>query len=74
MLALKEQEYIQAAKAIGGTHFKIIMKHILPNVASSILVLATMCIAEFILLEASLTFFRARRGAYSTFVGRNVSG
>ncbi|MDM5350534.1 ABC transporter permease [Lysinibacillus sphaericus] len=56
ILALKEQEYIQAAKAIGGTHFKIIMKHILPNVASSILVLATMCIAEFILLEASLTF------------------
>lgn len=56
ILALKEQEYIQAAKAIGGTHFKIIVKHILPNVASSILVLATMCIAEFILLEASLTF------------------
>lgn len=56
ILALKEQEYIQAAKAIGGTHFKIILKHILPNVASSILVLATMCIAEFILLEASLTF------------------
>lgn len=56
ILALKEQEYIQAAKAIGGTHFKIIIKHILPNVASSILVLATMCIAEFILLEASLTF------------------
>ncbi|MGE7112602.1 ABC transporter permease [Lysinibacillus sp. NPDC047702] len=56
ILALKEHEYIQAAKAIGGTHFKIILKHILPNVASSILVLATMCIAEFILLEASLTF------------------
>lgn len=56
ILALKEQEFIQAAKAIGGTHFKIIIKHILPNVASSILVLATMCIAEFILLEASLTF------------------
>lgn len=56
ILALKEQEYIQATKAIGGTHFKIILKHILPNVASSILVLATMCIAEFILLEASLTF------------------
>ena len=31
ILALKEQEYIQAAKAIGGTHFKIILKHILPN-------------------------------------------
>lgn len=56
VISLKEQEYIQAARAIGGTDFTIIRKHILPNVMSSILVLATMYIAEFILLEASLTF------------------
>ncbi|WP_096552275.1 ABC transporter permease [Ureibacillus thermosphaericus] len=56
ILSLKEQEYIQAAKAIGGTHFVIIFKHVLPNIAGPIIVLATMCIAEFILLEASLTF------------------
>lgn len=56
VISLKEQEYIQAAKAIGGTQFRIIRKHILPNVMSSILVLGTMYIAEFILLEASLTF------------------
>ncbi len=56
VISLKEQEYIQAARAIGGTQFRIIRKHILPNVLSSILVLGTMYIAEFILLEASLTF------------------
>ncbi|MBE1556035.1 ABC transporter permease [Sporosarcina limicola] len=56
VISLKEQEYIHAAKAIGGTTFTIIRKHILPNVLSSILVLGTMYIAEFILLEASLTF------------------
>ncbi|WP_419393329.1 ABC transporter permease [Cytobacillus praedii] len=56
VISLKEQEYIHAAKAIGGTTFTIIRKHILPNVMSSILVLGTMYIAEFILLEASLTF------------------
>ncbi|MEC1891622.1 ABC transporter permease [Cytobacillus firmus] len=56
VISLKEQEYVQAAKAIGGTNFTIIRKHILPNVMSSILVLGTMYIAEFILLEASLTF------------------
>lgn len=56
VISLKEQEYIHAAKAIGGTNFTIIWKHILPNVLSSILVLGTMYIAEFILLEASLTF------------------
>ncbi|WP_019415566.1 ABC transporter permease [Paenisporosarcina sp. TG20] len=56
VIALKEQEFVQAARAIGGTNFTIIRKHILPNVLSSILVLGTMYIAEFILLEASLTF------------------
>lgn len=56
ILSLKEQEFIQAAKAIGGSHRAIIFKHVLPNVAAPIIVLATMCIAEFILLEASLTF------------------
>jgi peptide/nickel transport system permease protein len=56
VMAIKEIEYIQAARAIGGTDFKIIVKHILPNVSSSILVLSTLYVAEFILLEASLTF------------------
>lgn len=56
VISIKELEYIQAAKAVGSSDFKIIYKHILPNVASSILVLGTMYIAEFILLEASLTF------------------
>ncbi|WKA56793.1 ABC transporter permease [Planococcus shixiaomingii] len=56
VISLKEQEFIHAAKAIGGTNFTIIRKHILPNVLSSIFVLGTMYIAEFILLEASLTF------------------
>lgn len=56
VISLKEQEFVHAAKAIGGTNFTIIRKHILPNVMSSIFVLGTMYIAEFILLEASLTF------------------
>lgn len=56
VIALKEQEFVHAARAIGGTNFTIIRKHILPNVLSSIFVLSTMYIAEFILLEASLTF------------------
>ncbi|MCP3740096.1 ABC transporter permease [Rossellomorea sp. BNER] len=56
VISVKELEYVQAAKAVGGTHFTIIRKHIFPNVLSSILVLGTLYIAEFILLEASLTF------------------
>jgi len=56
VMMIKEIEYIQAARAIGSSNFKIIRKHILPNVFSSIMVLATLYIAEFILLEAALTF------------------
>lgn len=56
VISLKEQEFVHAARASGGTNFTIIRRHILPNVMSSILVLGTMYIAEFILLEASLTF------------------
>ncbi|CAI9389085.1 MULTISPECIES: ABC transporter permease [unclassified Bacillus (in: firmicutes)] len=56
VITLKELEYVQAAKAVGGTNFSIIRRHIFPNIISSILVLGTLYIAEFILLEASLTF------------------
>jgi peptide/nickel transport system permease protein len=56
VMSVKEMEYVQAARAIGGTNFRIIRKHVLPNVMSSIIVLATLNVAVNILLEASLTF------------------
>lgn len=55
-MSVKEMEYVQAAKAIGATNLRIIRKHVLPNVSSSIIVLATLNVATNILLEASLTF------------------
>ncbi|MBO8162827.1 MAG: ABC transporter permease [Brevibacillus sp.] len=56
VMAVKEMEYVQAARAIGATNLRIIYKHVLPNVMSSIIVLATLNVAVNILLEASLTF------------------
>jgi peptide/nickel transport system permease protein len=56
VMAVKEMEYVQAARAIGATNFRIIRRHVLPNVTSSIIVLATLNVAVNILLEASLTF------------------
>ncbi|MFP3388167.1 ABC transporter permease [Brevibacillus sp. SIMBA_040] len=56
VMSVKEMEYVQAAKAIGATNLRIIRKHVLPNVLSSIIVLATLNVAVNILLEASLTF------------------
>ena len=55
-LAVREADYIQAARAIGVADRRIIWRHVLPNALGAVLVLATLSIANNILLEASLTF------------------
>jgi peptide/nickel transport system permease protein len=55
-LAVRETEYIQAARAIGIADRRIIWRHVLPNAVGAATVLATLSIANNILLEASLTF------------------
>ena len=56
VLAIKEREFILAAKSIGGTDGNIIMRHILPNVFSPIMVSATLGIANAIITESALSF------------------
>ncbi|MFC0179241.1 ABC transporter permease [Thorsellia kenyensis] len=56
VLSLREREFIQAAKAIGVNDFKIIFRHILPNLMAPVIVLMTLNIANNILLESSLTY------------------
>lgn len=56
VLAVKTQEYVEAAHAIGQTQFKILLKHVLPNVTASIIVLATLQVATVIIAESSLSF------------------
>ena len=56
VLALKEREFILAARSIGTTDSKIILRHILPNVISPILVSATLGIANAIITESALSF------------------
>ncbi|MDY6765191.1 MAG: ABC transporter permease [Halobacteria archaeon] len=55
-LSVKQEEYVKAAKSIGADHSFIIRKHVLPNSATPILVLATIQIAAIILLESALSF------------------
>jgi peptide/nickel transport system permease protein len=55
-LALKNKEFIDATRVMGQSDFKILLKHILPNVITSVLVLGTMQVGSFILFEASLSF------------------
>ncbi|MCB0698881.1 MAG: ABC transporter permease [Chitinophagales bacterium] len=56
VMSLKEMEYITAAKAIGVNDFRIITKHILPNIAGPIMVIAASNFATAILIEAGLSF------------------
>lgn len=56
VMALKEMEYITAAKALGLTDMRIIFKHILPNIAGPIMVIAASNFATAILVEAGLSF------------------
>lgn len=56
VLALKEEEFIEAARAIGCGHQRIIMVHLIPNCLAPIIVLGTMQIAYNILSEAGLSF------------------
>ena len=55
-LSVKKMEYVEAARTIGLPNRIIILKHVLPNVVNSIIVLATIQIGNFILTEATLSF------------------
>jgi len=56
VLALREREFVQAARAIGVPTPKIIFGHIMPNTFSSVIVMATLQTAQAILAEAALSF------------------
>jgi peptide/nickel transport system permease protein len=55
-LALKEREFIEAARAMGVSQFTILRRHLLPNVLPTVIVLATLATANNILLEAGLSY------------------
>jgi len=56
VLVLREKEFILAAKALGATDTRIILRHIIPNVLPPILVIATLQMGTVIIAEASLSF------------------
>jgi peptide/nickel transport system permease protein len=56
ILSLREREFVQAAKALGMSDFRIITRHILPNTLAPVIVFATLGIGNTILVEAGLSF------------------
>ena len=55
-LAIREMPYVDAARAAGYSHSRIIFRHIVPNVAAPYLIMLTAFVAQAILAEASLSF------------------
>jgi peptide/nickel transport system permease protein len=55
-LAVKEEPYIEACRAVGMGHFRILWKHVFPNISAHLFVLATLRVAIAILTAASLSF------------------
>lgn len=56
VMGVKALEYVEAARALGQRHFWIVVRHVLPNVAASIIVLSTLQVASVIIAESSLSF------------------
>ena len=56
VISTKQKDYVDAARALGGTDFFIIRKHILANSIAPVIVLATIGLGAFISAEATLTF------------------
>ena len=55
-LAIKENVYVEAARAIGGSHSHVMLHHIVPNVMAPYLIMLTAQLGNAILVEASLSF------------------
>jgi peptide/nickel transport system permease protein len=55
-LSLREKEFVEAGKALGFSNFRIIFKHVLPNVIGPIIVLSAADFASAIIMEAGLSF------------------
>jgi peptide/nickel transport system permease protein len=55
-LAIRGYQYVEAAQAMGASHFQILARHLLPNVFPTIIVAATVGLGGAILAEASLSF------------------
>ncbi len=56
VLAIREMEYVRAARGMGLSHFQVLFRHVLPNAIQPLLVLIPFKIGEIVLMESALSF------------------
>lgn len=72
-LSLREKEFVEAARAIGASSGRIILRHMLPNAVGPIIVSATLTVAAAILLETALAFLGLGISPPDTSLGKLVA-
>jgi peptide/nickel transport system permease protein len=55
-LVIKENQFVEAARAVGASHLRIILRYILPNIMAPIIIIATISLGVAILAESTLSF------------------
>ncbi len=70
---IREQLYVEAARAIGAAGHRVVLRHILPNAFAPILILSTVAVAWSILISASLSFLGLGPGPPTPEWGRDLS-
>ena len=57
VLSVREREFVEAARAVGASDFRILRLHVFPNILAPVIIVGTFAVATCIITEASLTFF-----------------
>ena len=73
VLALRERDFVEAARALGVGPLRTVVRHLLPNVFSSIIVLSTLQVAQAILQEAALSFLGVGSGTAHPTWGQMIA-
>jgi peptide/nickel transport system permease protein len=74
VLSTKQNVYVEASRALGASHLRIMFRHILPNVAAPIIIQASVLLGGAILFEASLSFLGAGVSIDTPSWGSMISG
>jgi ABC-type dipeptide/oligopeptide/nickel transport system permease subunit len=73
VLALREKDFVEAARALGASPTRLLLGHLLPNTFSSIIVMSTLQVAQAILAEAALSFLGVGTGSAHPTWGQMIS-
>jgi peptide/nickel transport system permease protein len=57
IVSLRETEFVDAARALGGTDARILFRHVLPNASGTLIVAATSLVGQIVLIDATVEFF-----------------